>query len=631
MAEFLQELNNFGRGVFDIGRIFGIGYGKHWSQSIILKNIQGLDSMSTEERINESYPQRTGVDDINKKPLSRRDMLGIYGDTSTDYFIHNHQIDRQVTTGWENQDPVMFGVEIVIDALSSPLLNGSIYDFFALYPDVSEIQSRRLVYHDFKKQFQKIFKTKGKINFESYDDYSGFPLMSSTKGDINDLGNYAEAERPFRMLTRGKKAYLSHYLYKVDGLHNLIESILPGQDMKYLVDYQKDLISLTFNEDVSGTMASLAHMYKLLHWSRPNGKGIVPENLLRFNCDIIVSECRNFRRVRQAANSGNFEVVKDNVSRHIYSLKECQFYFNQPAHDDTIDLSATKTYDGFTVQMTYKYSTTRYEKWVPDPKKFGQYVGYNNGALWKIGNKGGQGLNETLGTKNFNNSKIDDYSVPKFYTSGGNTLNQPGVNSIFVLETGTFGDKNTNGKGDGLGDDESGNVKETKNEPSALGRLATNAKKGSLRILSRAGGAVMAEVNSQINTRTALLKSTLGRVRNVLGGAMGNVYPLPYVFPKREGIYFDIRNELMNYLGEEITTAWAKIKKLDNPWQDPNSPKMSGLAMLKAKYSTEPSIFSKTGAGNKTLNEILGKGNNANIPTNKKTLAQILAESSSLP
>ena len=85
----------------------------------------------------------------------------------------------------------------------------------------------------------------------------------------------------------------------------------------FLTDYNKDVIKLNFLEDLSATMGTLAHLYKLLYWSRPNGKGLIPENLLRFNCDIIVSECRNFNRVRKAANtSGDLEIIKDNVKLH---------------------------------------------------------------------------------------------------------------------------------------------------------------------------------------------------------------------------------------------------------------------------------------------------------------------------
>ena len=133
--------------------------------------------------------------------------------------------------------------------------------------------------------------------------------------------NYANAETQANIYERGRKAYMSYYLKKIGGLELLLESNQPTKK-KYLVDYRNDVLKLTFSEDVSSSMGTLAHLYKLLYWSKANGKNIVPENLLRFNCDIIISEVRNLNRVRKAIDTNNLEVIKDNVSRQVYS------YFN---------------------------------------------------------------------------------------------------------------------------------------------------------------------------------------------------------------------------------------------------------------------------------------------------------------
>ena len=152
---------------------------------------------------------------------------------------------------------------------------------------------------------------------------------------------------------------MSYYLKKIQGLEMLIESNQPAKK-KYLTDYRNDVVKLTFNEDVSSSMGTLAHLYKLLYWSKSGGKNVIPENLLRFNCDIIISEVRNLNRVRKAIDTGNLEVIKENVSRHVYSLRECQLYFDQPAHDNEIDMAqAAKEFDNFVVTMDYKYVTSK--------------------------------------------------------------------------------------------------------------------------------------------------------------------------------------------------------------------------------------------------------------------------------
>ena len=120
-----------------------------------------------------------------KEPYSMRDVPVIFGDYRLDYFKHglqvinglnpienpengssNLRLSQFTSTPFENNDPIMFGFEIVIDAVSSPLLNGSIIDFINQYSNVNEIAARRQVYEDFKQQFIKFFKTKGTVKID---------------------------------------------------------------------------------------------------------------------------------------------------------------------------------------------------------------------------------------------------------------------------------------------------------------------------------------------------------------------------------------------------------------------------------------------------------------------------------
>lgn len=395
---------------------------------------KGLIPLTTKDRFDESKNLPKSAVELKDSPYSTRDFYLIFGDNATDYFRNGLQIidglapienpengDSNLRLGqfkntpFENNDPVMFGFEVVLDGISSPLLNGSVNDFLRDYSGISEVRSKIPVYEDFKNQITKFFKTTGTVNVDNEQE-----MISKY------ATNYANTESPKNIFQKGRKAYLAYYLKKVGGLQNLIEANTT-ENKKYLVDYRKDIITLDFNEDVSLSMGTLAHLYKLLYWSKPNGKNIVPENLLRFNCDIIVSECRNFNRVRKAVEDGNIEVIKDNLSRYIYSLKECQFFFNTMPHNSDIDMSSIQTYDNYSISFDYKYSTVKFEKFVPTLNGFGNYVGYDNGALWKVGNPGER---ENRGTQ----SNILDTSVPKFYTNGGNSKKENGVDSPFVLQ-----------------------------------------------------------------------------------------------------------------------------------------------------------------------------------------------------
>jgi hypothetical protein len=389
--------------------------------------------LDTDERFSESKNLPKNSRDLKSSPYSTRDHYLLFNDTRTDYFKHGLQIIDNLTpienpengkselrlsqfqqTPFENNDPVMFGFEIIIDDISSPLLNGSVLDFLKIYSGVDEIKYKIPVYEDFKQQFVKLFRTKTTVNIN--DEQIS---ISKTKP------GYANTDSSKDLFRGGKTSYMSYYLKKIGGLDNLIESNTTDKK-KFLVDYRTDFITLDFNEDVSLTMGTLAHLYKLLYWSKPNGKNLVPENLLRFNCDIIVSECRNFNRVRKAIDGGNLEVIKDNLSRYVYSLKECQLFFNTMPHGADVDMSNITTYDNYSIQFDYKYSTVKFERFMPSAN-FGKYIGYDGGAIWKIGNPGARV--QRGGTQ----STTSDTSIPRFFTSGTNTTNDNGVKSPAIL------------------------------------------------------------------------------------------------------------------------------------------------------------------------------------------------------
>jgi hypothetical protein len=609
----------------------------------------------------------------------RRQTLQQFGDWGTDYFMHDLQMNgnspvpsldptlrsdnyKMITdltkyhSGWENQDPVIYGFEIIIDALSSPLLNGSISDFLSLYPNVSELQSRKIVYHDFKKQFQKIFRTKGSIHFER--GYNPYPLMSDEGSSA--LNQQANAQGNEKRLTRGKLAYLAHYLFKIEGIDKLVEGNT-GAENNYLVDYGKDLIKLSFSEDVSGTLSSLAHMYKLLYWSRPNGKGLIPENLLRFNCEIVIHEIRNFNRIRPVMQGNNtvaqLESLRDNVSRYIYSLRECQFYFDKMAHDASIDMGSAKTYDAYDVNFDFKYSSLKYEKWVSDPNKFGKYIGYNGGALWKVGNKGARlDQNFTVGrddntldkTQAGNTGGVRDSSVPVFYTSDTDTLGEPGVKKIEKIkkyqtdplppippgnpefdangnpidwskevppETATDVDQTVT-KGTTVNasseDGQGATVDKGEEKPTLFEKFKEGSKKRAVKLGKKVANSFIDEFNNQMAMRTNVLNATINNIQSALG-MLGldqepkNVYPKPYT-PYGFGIFFDVRNELYNFAGEGVASAIAGFDGIKDPYSDPSNPSLNPFGSIVQKFGSAPTVLkNNAAAGPMALNAIVQK------------------------
>lgn len=391
----------------DVTTYFSVGQTTITDWRGVRLDIENKTELDTKDRFDESRFIPKSPDDT--KPYSTRDTYLIFGDQATDYFRHGLHIIDDLTpiqndgsqtkepsnirlenfkgTPFEHNDPVMFGFDIYFDDITSPLLNGAPLDFINNYQNINEVAARRPVYEDFKNQFTKFFKTFATVRIQD-------ELLQVTK---MRRSGYPEQENKhdFGGASRGKKAYLNYYLKKIDGLDKLIERNTPDTK-KYLQEYNKDVITLTFDEDLTLSFGTLARLYKLLYWSKPNGKGIIPENLLRFNCRIVISEVRNFNRVRKAISGnkqsiGDLETIKDNVSRYIYDLKECQFYFDKVPHENSVDLSSIKVYsNSATLTFDYKFASTRFERFVPySSNGDGIYVGYDDGAVWKIGNSRG--------------------------------------------------------------------------------------------------------------------------------------------------------------------------------------------------------------------------------------------------
>ena len=569
-----------------------------------------LSFLDTKTRFVASKDIPKNAETLKSEPYSTRDHYLIFGDTQTDYFKHGLQVidglspieskefwesggnsDARLSqfknTPFENNDPIMFGFDIIIDDLSSPLLNGSIIDFINNYSGVSEIASRRNVYEDFKNQFVKFFKTRSTVSIN--ESQTSMTRNSTTSVNLeNDKNIY----------NRGKKAYLGYYLNGISGLDKLIEANRPDTK-KFLVDYQKDVITLDFTEDVSSSVGALSHLYKLLYWSRVNGKGIIPENLLRFNCDIIISECRNFNRVRKGIDTGNLEIIKDNVSRYVYSLRECQFYFDKVPHEESIDMTNIKTFDKYTVTFDFKYSTTKFEKFVPTTDGFGAYVGYNGGSIWKIGNPGER---ENRGTQS-GGSTVDS-SSPRFYTINDNSLRQNGVEKPFIMGYASHNKpvEDIGGFAETIDESKVKNAEALKNaEKSSEMRSKSITEKLKNNILTRAKteatdfyprlyeklretaiNSAKRELQTFINTRAALLNQTLNKIANSKGTG-GNIYANPQVLAKNplyraprniytdaplsatDRLFYDVRGQLFDFVGDSLGRVIGGGSGLNRP------------------------------------------------------------------
>jgi len=476
--------------------------------------------------------------------------------------MRNRYLDTgYIGTHWDNEDPVYFGFEVIINVNSSPLFNGEVEKFISevgsgSLGDYTEVATRRDVLKNFQYELEKYFKFDSQMTAvggrtEQYLGTSSIPLPGE-----NELKRY--------------------YVKKISGLDKLVESNT-GSERKSFVDYLKDKLTITFYEDTTLNLGRLASLYKILYWSRLRGKSIIPENLLRFDCEIIVSELRDFVKVRKSNNA--LEVLKSNLSRYRYQVYECQWWFNQMSHPADIDLSSPLTpSDIYDVEMTFKYSTMVYEQYqgldlklrnsTVDPfvrsassvPVSGQNREYIRPSILEV-NPG----DKKLPTNQFYSGEISTVNVGNEVNQTNNNtitnLQQQSKVNIYQLLTGPspisdFQSVNNLTQAAILSAQATNvaNVQATNSTPKtdiygkAAEQLVENLKDAALR-----------EAQRQLNIRFRLLNNSIDNIRNAFG--IGRIpAPTNVYFPKQNTgpygnsqFFFDVQNSLRNFAGDTLT------------------------------------------------------------------------------
>lgn len=313
--------------------------------------------------------------DRNESMKKNMDVLSkVFGDKQTynfKYGLYNNNVHNM------DEDPIIYGFDIIIhninkgsNKMSSPLFNGDLLDFisFADSNNIREVSSKREVYNKFNEKFKLFF--------------------NDTKADYT--------------------SFKSHYLKSISGLNNLMKNVsgIVGTNNSFFNKWGEDKITLTMYEDTFLNSGELLMLYKNLIMSKANGKMLIPENLLRFDMSIIISEVRNFNKVKSILNGkddattfneksindnlkfikkvvdspkvvintpkpndsntktllDNIEVFKDNISRYIYNLYDCQLSFDTNTHGDEVKNDSNAFFETFSFDIYYKYTDVEFEK-----------------------------------------------------------------------------------------------------------------------------------------------------------------------------------------------------------------------------------------------------------------------------
>jgi glycerol-3-phosphate cytidylyltransferase-like family protein len=465
------------------------------------------------------------------------------------------RLNKYTGTPHDNEDPVYFAFEMILNVDNSPLLNGEVEKFLNTLSyskdnkKADEFKSRNLGHISIINQFKR------------------------------ELKRYFQLNRDFTEQELREDSHIFHepmerryYLKGIKGVDKLIERNT-AKDAESFVKYGTDLITLTFNEDVTLNMGTLATLYKELYWSRLRGKGLVPENLLRFDCRIIISEMRNFVRVANEINKGvanreaptdnttfssgsenlsenggrTLNFLRDNLSRYVYDLYECQFFFDKMSHPDSIDMTNPSKVESYDVSFSFKYSNMMFErfdhpnaKWKRLSNKYGNPLEINSDTFPEAKNVGTRyNYQVTPDTLNwFSESNRSDKSEPQPMTSGEESVEKnPDPNSIYQFN--------------------SNNQQQTIDQ---LNALKSNTKKQSIyekagkKLLDNLKDAALNEAQRQINSKFKLLNTSLDKIRNSFGiGRMKeptNVYKQP--FGQYSRFFFDVKNSLRDFGGDTL-------------------------------------------------------------------------------
>jgi len=193
------------------------------------------------------------------------------------------------------QDPLLPTVDIILDTARSPLFitdtgspfyQNSLAGFLDVYGDIQSIGARQKIHGQFLKTLYTLFNTE------------------------------------FNQIDRNK----SYYINSIAGLDKLTARI---------VDFEKDKITLNFNEDVSMISAYVAQLHNNLAYSYRDQRHMIPANLLRFNMYIKVHDVRNMYFYKPDGGTGS--TLSFDKSYMIYFLRDCSFEFKKAkSFDDTI-------------------------------------------------------------------------------------------------------------------------------------------------------------------------------------------------------------------------------------------------------------------------------------------------------
>jgi hypothetical protein len=112
----------------------------------------------------------------------------------------------------------------------------------------------------------------------------------------------------------------SHYIQSIDGIEKFKQPI---------IKYKEDKISITLGEDIKMSAEYITELYNNLSYDYKFKRKAIPENCLRFDMAVMISDIRRFNNKTPKSSTPSALIEKEdkNVSREIFILRDCNFDF----------------------------------------------------------------------------------------------------------------------------------------------------------------------------------------------------------------------------------------------------------------------------------------------------------------
>ena len=214
------------------------------------------------------------------------------------------------------EDPTYLGFNIKFDKTNSPL-----WDFGGTPQKGNTTNSAKSFINKYKDYIQEIsIRDVILANFQAGLDeiFTGFHETSFKK---------------------------SYYIESIKGLEKLTEK---------MVDPKKDRITVILSEDVSLSSSYLAELYNNLLYSYRNQKYILPDNTLRFDLLIEITDIRIFNIINASGST-----INTSPPKMVYTLHDCNFdFFKSVPFGDEISVAGysgvDKKHSSLSFDIKYK-------------------------------------------------------------------------------------------------------------------------------------------------------------------------------------------------------------------------------------------------------------------------------------